>query len=185
MLWKFNKGETTTNPVHVQDVAQALANLASLPHLDGSNLSFPGPITFSHKELEQLVSLFTFHPVSPSPEVPKRLALALSRLAQRVWWPVLSPDEIERRFISDPIVGAEGVEEGIARGDWEKVNVMPAEIEDVAIAVLRRYRSGYVGLSFTHSAVLILLIQTQLRSPRCITRRTKAHKNCTSISHSV
>lgn len=79
--------------------------------------------------------------------MPKRFALALSRLAQRVWWPVLSPDEIERRWISDPIESADVVEEGVARGDWEKVGVMPAEIEDVAIAVLRRYRSGYEDLS--------------------------------------
>ncbi|KAG8798353.1 Elongation of fatty acids protein 2 [Serendipita sp. 398] len=102
MLWKFNKGKTVTRPVHVQDVAQALANVAGLPELDGSTLQLSGPITFSYKELEQLVSLFTFNPVSTLPEVPKSIALFLSRLSQRVWWPTLSPDEIERRFISVP-----------------------------------------------------------------------------------
>ena len=136
MVWKFNKGASTFNPVHVQDVAQALANITSLPTLDGQTLTLPGPISFSHKELEQLVSLFTFHPVSTMPEVPKRLALMISRLAQRVWWPMLSPDEIERRFLSEPTT------EQLAGGDWDKVGVTPAEIEDVAIAVLRRYRSG-------------------------------------------
>ncbi|KIM28918.1 hypothetical protein M408DRAFT_328984 [Serendipita vermifera MAFF 305830] len=136
MLWKFNKGGSTMNPVHVQDVAQALANISRLPELDGETLNLPGPITFSHKELEQLVSLFTFHPVSTFPEVPKNLALMISRLAQKAWWPMLSPDGIERRFISEPTV------EELSGGDWDKVGVTPAEIEEVAIAVLRRYRSG-------------------------------------------
>lgn len=169
MLWKFNKGASTVNPVHVQDVAQALANLTSLPHLDGQTLSFPGPISFSHKELEQLVSLFTFRPVSTAPELPKRLALFLSRLAQRVWWPVLSPDEVERRFVSEP-----GGEE-LSGGDWDKVGVEPAEIEDVAIAVLRRYRSGCVFLAQSRRSLLMPAPKTQLYTARRAAICTQAH----------
>lgn len=153
--------------MHVQDVAQALANITSLPTLDGQTLTLPGPISFSHKELEQLVSLFTFRPVSTLPEVPKGLALMLSRLSQRIWWPTLSPDQIERRFISEP------TSEELAGGDWDKVGVTPAEIEDVAIAVLRRYRSGYVRrhpyFEFTNRA------QTQLCTPRRAAKCTQAH----------
>lgn len=142
MLWKFNKGKTQTRPVYVQDVAQGLANLSSLPELDGSTLSLPGPVTFSYTELEQLISLFTFNPVSNMPEVPKSIALLLSRISQLVWWPTLSPDEIERRFINVP---------DRAPSDWDKVGVQPVEIEEVAISILRRYRSGR---NFTRPVVL-------------------------------
>lgn len=118
----------------VQDVAQALANITSLPELDGSTLNLSGVVPFSYNELEQLVSLFTFRPVSTAPEVPKKFARILSWISNRAWWPSLSPDEIERRFISNPNEDP--------TLDWKRVGVTPTEIEDIAIAILRRYRSG-------------------------------------------
>jgi NADH dehydrogenase (ubiquinone) 1 alpha subcomplex subunit 9 len=111
-----------------------LTNLSSLPELDGSTLELSGVVPFSHKELEQLVSLFTFRPVSNVPELPKSLARFLSRVSQLAWWPSFSPDELERRFISNP--------DHDPSEDWAKVGVSPKEIEDIAISILRRYRSG-------------------------------------------
>jgi len=143
LLWKFNKGRTVTNPIYVQDVAQGLANIARLPELDGQMLSLSGPIPFTYNELEQLISLFTFHPVSTLPEAPRWLANYLSKISQLIWWPSLSPDEIERRFISAP--------ETDSSEDWAKVGVQPTEIENVALSILRRYRSGR---NFTRPVVL-------------------------------
>lgn len=64
--------------------------------------------------------------------VPKSVALALAKAAQYIWWPALSPDEVERRYINDSDVP----------GDWDQVGVEPTEIEDHAITYLRRYRSA-------------------------------------------
>lgn len=64
--------------------------------------------------------------------LPKAVALAAARLAQKVWWPALSPDEVVRRYIDDTEVP----------GDWETVGVNPSEIESHAITYLRRYRSA-------------------------------------------
>lgn len=64
--------------------------------------------------------------------VPKSVALALAKAAQYIWWPALSPDEVERRYINDSDVS----------GDWDQVGVEPTEIEDHAITYLRRYRSA-------------------------------------------
>jgi NADH dehydrogenase (ubiquinone) 1 alpha subcomplex subunit 9 len=97
-------------------------------------LNLSGVIPFSHNELEQLVSLFTFRPVSNVPELPKKLALFLSWLSNKAWWPSFSVDEIERRFISNP--------DEDPTEDWKRVGVTPTEIEQIAIAVLRRYRSS-------------------------------------------
>ena len=115
------------------DVAQAMSNINDIPSLPGT-LNLPGPSEMSYEYLLNLVSHVTYRPPSSAPVVPKRIATLLAKTAQNVWWPALSPDEVERRFISDVQVP----------GDWDKVGIQPSEIEDHAITYLRRYRSAYV-----------------------------------------
>ena len=71
--------------------------MAFLP--DTFNL--PGSSTLTYEYLLTLVSSITYNPPSRTPVVPKFVALALSKLAQNAWWPMLSPDEVERRYIDD------------------------------------------------------------------------------------
>ncbi|ETW81816.1 hypothetical protein HETIRDRAFT_475334 [Heterobasidion irregulare TC 32-1] len=129
--WKLNHGQTKIRPVHVMDVAQALANLISVPALSRT-LALPGPSTLTFEYLLELVSTMTYNPPSRAPVLPQRVALALARAAQAVWWPALSPDEVVRRFIDDVD----------APGDWDAVGVVPDEIENHAITYVRRYRSA-------------------------------------------
>jgi NADH dehydrogenase (ubiquinone) 1 alpha subcomplex subunit 9 len=118
------------------DVAQALANLMRISRLSGT-ISLPGPRTLSLEYLLDLVSSVTYNPPSRAPVIPKRVALAVARAAQSaVWWPLICPDEVERRYLDDVAVA----------GDWEAVGVAPDEIEHHAITYLRRYRSAYVWL---------------------------------------
>ena len=107
-----------------------------MPSLPGV-LTLPGPSQLSYEYLLTLVASVTYNPPSRAPVVPKPVALALAKAAQAVWWPALSPDEVERRYIDDVQV----------EGDWDKVGVSPTEIEDNAIVYLRRYRTAYVSLS--------------------------------------
>lgn len=120
-------------PPQVLDVAQALSNLIGMPVIDRT-LALPGPSTLTYEYLLELVSTLTYNPPSRAPVIPKRVALALARVAQRIWWPALSPDEVERRYIDD----AE------TPGDWASVGVEPEEIENHAITYVRRYRSACV-----------------------------------------
>ncbi|KAF8964206.1 NADH dehydrogenase [Flammula alnicola] len=129
--WKLNHGQTKIRPVHVLDVAQALANLLAHPQFSRT-LNLPGPSTLTYEYLLDLVSSVTLNPASRAPVLPKPAATALSKLAQSVWWPALSPDEVTRRFIDDVDVA----------GDWDAVGVQPSEIETHAITYLRRYRSA-------------------------------------------
>jgi len=115
------------------DVAQALANLVSMPSLPGT-FSLPGPSTLTYEYLLELISSVTYNPPTKAPALPKPVALALAKAAQAVWWPALSPDEVERRFIDDVDT----------LGDWDKFGIVPEEVEQYAINYLRRYRSGYV-----------------------------------------
>ena len=123
-----------TNPmVQVMDVAQALANVVPMKALPGT-FNLPGPSTLTYEYLLTLVSTITYNPPSRAPTVPKKVALALAKAAQSAWWPMLSPDEVERRYISDVEVP----------GDWDKFGITPDEIEEHAITYLRRYRSACV-----------------------------------------
>ena len=119
--------------VQVLDVAQALSNLVGMPIVDRT-LALPGPSTLTYEYLLELVSTLTYNPPSRAPVIPKQVALALARVAQRIWWPALSPDEVERRYIDD----------ADTPGDWAVVGVEPDEIENHAITYVRRYRSACV-----------------------------------------
>ncbi|KAJ3530080.1 hypothetical protein NMY22_g8722 [Coprinellus aureogranulatus] len=129
--WKLNNGETKTRPVHVLDVAQALTNLLYMSKHSGV-LNLPGPSTHTYEYLLDLVDSVTLRPPSKAPVLPKRIAELMSEAGKFVWWPVLSKDEIARRYINDSEVA----------GDWATVGVEPSEIEDHAITYLRRYRSA-------------------------------------------
>ncbi|KAF8443078.1 39kDa subunit of Ndufa9, NADH ubiquinone oxidoreductase [Boletus edulis BED1] len=129
--WKLNYGETKIRPVHVLDVAQVLANLMSIARLPGT-VSLPGPTTLSFEYLLDLVASVTYNPPSRAPVIPKRVALAVARAAQTIWWPLICPDEVERRYVDDVAVA----------GDWEAVGVVPDEVENHAITYLRRFRSA-------------------------------------------
>jgi len=131
IFWKLNHAQTKVRPVHVLDVAQALANL--LPRSRPSQtINLPGPSTLTYEYLLDLVSSVTLEPPSRAPVLPQAIATILAKLAQNVWWPALSPDEVIRRYIDDVDVP----------GDWDAVGVQPTEIEETAIAYLRRYRSS-------------------------------------------
>ncbi|KAJ3844080.1 39kDa subunit of Ndufa9, NADH ubiquinone oxidoreductase [Lentinula raphanica] len=129
--WKLNDAKTKTRPVHVMDVAQALANLVHSPQ-QGRTIALPGPSTLTYEYLLDLVSSLTYQPPSRAPVVPKAVALAAAKAAQAVWWPLLSPDEVVRRYIDD----------ADTPGDWDAVGVTPSEVEQHAIQYVRRYRSA-------------------------------------------
>lgn len=133
------------------DVAQALANLMSIPQLPGT-LSLPGPSTLTYEWLLELVSSVTLQPPSRAPVLPKVVASALAKAAQSVWWPALSPDEVLRRYIDDAEVP----------GDWSAVGMSePAEIENHAITYLRRYRSAYVPIIPRFPNLLLMLTRRE------------------------
>ncbi|KAI0328869.1 NADH dehydrogenase [Cubamyces sp. BRFM 1775] len=129
--WKLNHMKTKVRPVHALDVAQALANVIQIPSMPGT-FNLPGPSTMTYEYLLTLVSTVTYNPASSAPTLPKPVALWLAKIAQNVWWPAISPDEVLRRYIDDVDVP----------GDWDKFGITPDEIEEHAITYLRRYRSA-------------------------------------------
>jgi len=132
MLWKLNYGETVVRPVHVLDVAQALSNLTFVVNTPGQTYNLPGPHKYTYNGILEMIASLTYNPPSKSPTLPKSLVLTASKIAQYAWWPILSPDEVERRYIDESDV----------IGDWEALGVVPEELENVAITYVRRYRNA-------------------------------------------
>ncbi|KAF7314277.1 NAD(P)-bd-dom domain-containing protein [Mycena kentingensis (nom. inval.)] len=131
--WKLNGGKTLIRPVHVVDVAHALADLMPANHLGSRTLSLPGPSTLTYEYLVDLVSAVTLQSsYSYLPEIPRGVATAFARALQAVWWPLMSPDEVTRRYINDSEVV----------GDWAELGIVPTEVEALALKYLRRYRNA-------------------------------------------
>jgi len=131
ILWKLNNGETIVRPVHVLDVAQALSNISQISAV-GQDYNLPGPRSYTYNEIMEIISSLTYNPVPNALTVPKSIALFTTKMAQFAWWPLLSPDEVERRYLNDKEI----------EGDWAKLAITPEELENVAITYVRRYRNA-------------------------------------------
>jgi NADH dehydrogenase (ubiquinone) 1 alpha subcomplex subunit 9 len=166
ILFKLNHGATKILPAHVMDVAEALNVMLTAPIASvGQTFSLPGPGLHTYSSLEQLVSALTLKPVSSAPVLPKPVAMLLATIFNRaMWWPTISPDEVERKYIDDLGVdafdsaqtaqrpagwgaaalsnaGKTGVDGEPVRG-WADLGIEPETIEEHAIKYLRRYRSA-------------------------------------------
>lgn len=164
-LFKLNGGNTKMMPVHVLDVAKALKVMLDAPVTSvASTFHLAGPAVKTGNEILDLVSLLTMKPMNKAPEVPKAVAMAFAKFVNKaIWWPTVSPDEIERKFINDagiealepidtsayPDGWAPAQQSSIIPGvDGEPVKtfadlaISPDHIEEWAIRYVRRYRSS-------------------------------------------
>jgi NADH dehydrogenase (ubiquinone) 1 alpha subcomplex subunit 9 len=128
----------------------------------GSTFVLPGPRTYTFQSLIDLVSAMTLKSHA-APILPKPVALAIATVLNRaLWWPTISPDEVKRKYIDDafshavadmssapagwaPVkqhVDATVGVSGEPTKTWEDLNIEPEVIENIAISILRRYRSA-------------------------------------------
>ncbi|WVO15852.1 hypothetical protein L204_103514 [Cryptococcus depauperatus] len=162
ILYKLNQGRTKLFPVHVVDVAEALNKMLNAPVTSAaSTFALPGPELYSFAELERLVSSLLLKPVSSAPSLPKSAAKLIATLLNRgLWWPTISPDEIERMYIDDagvtnfqattagpdgwgvaPPPDMTGID-GEPVKSWIDLDMKPDTISEHAIKPLRRFRSA-------------------------------------------
>lgn len=163
ILYRLNHGRTKVLPVHVLDVAEALSTMLEAPITStASTFALPGPAVHTYNSMLSLVASMSMHPPTTAPSVPKPVAKLFASVINRaLWWPTVSPDEIERKYIDDfgaAALLAEGAEEKPAGWEvaaeakqvgvdgeevksWKELNIEPDYIEEHAIKYLRRYRS--------------------------------------------
>ncbi|KAK0553500.1 Protein-lysine N-methyltransferase efm5 [Tilletia horrida] len=135
ITWHVNYGKTTLRPVHSLDVALALDTLMDAEETSiGQTFSLAGPKRHTSAELLNLVESLTLNKiVRLGLNVPKVALMTAARVGDLAWWPMLSPDEVERRYIDDK-------EDEPGTKSWADLGITPDAVEEVAISYLRRYR---------------------------------------------
>lgn len=101
----------------------------------GQTFSLAGPKTYTIEQLLLLVESLTFEKICrPGLNIPHWAMRTTSRITDRAWWPMLSPDEVDRRFVDD-------LPDEPGTKTFADLAIMPDVLEEVAIIYLRRYRS--------------------------------------------
>lgn len=133
--WRVNLGKTKIRPVHSLDVAQALERMLDADNTSmGATFSLAGPKEYTYLELLQLLETMTFTSLAkPGLNTPKWMLKLAARVADLAWWPMLSPDEVVRRYLDDK-PDAPGTK------SWADLGMTPDSLEETAIIYLRRYR---------------------------------------------
>ncbi|KAN0062274.1 Protein-lysine N-methyltransferase efm5 [Thecaphora frezii] len=135
--WRVNHGKTKMRPVHSIDVAAALEKLMDADVTSmGQTFSLAGPKTYTIGQILQLVESLTFRSlVKPGFNTPKFALKAIASVGELAWWPMLTKDEVIRRYIDD-LPDAPGTK------SWADLAIEPDTLEETAIVYLRRYRSA-------------------------------------------
>lgn len=102
-LWHVNYGQTKLRPVHSFDVAEALEVIMNAENTStGQTFSLAGPKTYTITQMLRLVESLTFNKtLREGLNIPKFALMAAAKMGDLVWWPMLSPDEVERRYLDD------------------------------------------------------------------------------------
>lgn len=102
----------------------------------GKTFSLGGPKQYTINQMLALVQAMTFEKiVRPGLNIPKPLMMTAAKLGDLVWWPMLSPDEVTRRYIDD-------LQDDPQTLGFKDLGITPDFLEDVAVVYLRRYRSN-------------------------------------------
>ena len=103
LLWHVNYGQTKMRPVHSFDIAEALEVIMDAENTStGRTFSLGGPKTYKTSDLLRLVESLTFEKtVREGLNIPKFALMAAAKIGDLAWWPMLSPDEVTRRYMDD------------------------------------------------------------------------------------
>ncbi|KAI9140372.1 hypothetical protein BKA69DRAFT_1080690 [Paraphysoderma sedebokerense] len=127
----MNDGETTLRPVCVSDVATALATMMKDEESVGKTYELYGPKEYSYQQLFDLFCELTKS--TPSHVyLPKFAAKFVAKIANLSPHPIMTPDEVERMYISDS--------PSSNTLKFEDLGINPRNIEYNALEYVRMFR---------------------------------------------
>lgn len=137
ITWHVNHGQTRMRPVHSVDVAHALEVMMDAEVTStGQTFSLAGPRTYTVGSMLRLVESLTFNKtLRVGVNIPKFALMTAAKIGDLAWWPMISPDEVERRYLDD-LPDAPGTL------GFADLGIEPDILEERAIVYLRRYRSN-------------------------------------------
>ncbi len=128
-------GRTRFQPLHVQDLAEALARVARRRGAEGETWELGGPRVYTFRELLELVLAVTGRRAFLAP-APRALLALQARVLELLPRPPLTRDQIA--MLSDDSVA--GADPGAGRiGD---LGIAPAALEAIAPEILAPFRRG-------------------------------------------
>jgi len=97
-----NKMREKLWPVHVFDVAKGLEAIMYDDSTAGQLFELHGPKEYSMREIADLIDKEVLKKHRHI-NLPKPVFKALAKAFDYIWWPTVSPDEVERQFIDQVI----------------------------------------------------------------------------------
>ncbi|MCJ1367357.1 NADH-ubiquinone oxidoreductase 40 kDa subunit [Acarospora aff. strigata] len=121
-------------PVHAIDVGQALEVMLQDDSTASETYELYGPKNYSMAEIAELVDREIIKHRRHI-NVPKRILKPVANILNKaLWWPTMSPDEIEREFIDQKI-------DPTAK-TFKDLGIEPAELSNLTFHYLQAYRSS-------------------------------------------
>ncbi|CAG8583985.1 6764_t:CDS:2, partial [Cetraspora pellucida] len=131
--YMLNYGQTKVRPVHVFDVALALERMLKDESTIGKTYELYGPREFTYEEVFDLIGELIENRRYRL-NIPKPIALAVTKAFNLPFLLTISPEDIERLFISDTITpGAK---------TFEDLGIRPLSLETNSLGIVRRFRSS-------------------------------------------
>lgn len=131
-IFSANHNKEILRPVHVHDVAAALEKIGYDDSTVGKTYELYGPKEYTMAQIHALVQEATQSQLLQV-NLPKKVYQFISQLTQYIYWPTISPDQVERMFI-DQIV-----DENAAT--FADLGIKPAQLEDLVLKTVRHWRS--------------------------------------------
>lgn len=128
------------------DVGNALEVIAYDDKTAGETFELYGPKEYTLKQIANLVD-HTIKKKHIHVNLPKSVYKALASILDFIWWPTVSPDEVERELINQKI-------DATAK-TFEDLGIKPTDIEGDMFQYIRHYRSVkniklWFSVSLTH-----------------------------------
>ena len=135
-------------PVHAIDVGQALAKMCVDDSTASQTYELYGPKNYSTAEIAELVDK-EIHKHRRHINVPKAVLKPFaSVLNKALWWPVLSPDEVEREFI-DQVIDPNAK-------TFKDLGIEPADLANLTFHYLVSRNCAYMDTSHANAITAII-----------------------------
>ncbi|KAK3690029.1 putative N6-adenine methyltransferase-domain-containing protein [Podospora appendiculata] len=121
-------------PVHVIDVGEALERIFYDDSTASQTFELYGPKNYSTAEIAEMVDREIFKKRRHI-NLPKQILKPLANVLNRaLWWPIVSPDEVEREFIDQTI--------DESAKTFKDLGIEPSEISNFTYHYLQGFRSS-------------------------------------------
>lgn len=138
-LFSANQNKELVRPAHVIDVAAALEQIGYDDSTAGKTFELYGPQELSVATVHSIVQAATNNEIRQI-NLPKQVYKAFATATQFIYWPTVSPDQVERMFI-DQVVDPHAQ-------TFADLGIKPAQLESLVVKYVRHWRN-YLHLQDT------------------------------------